>query len=329
MNYNILRGRRAFVTGATGMVGSWLTRSLVQLGADVTALVRDWVPHSHLLGDHGQLPNFVFGDLADYRVVERAIAEYEIEIVFHLGAQTIVQIANTSPLGTFEANIKGTWNVLEACRQSSTVKAIVIASSDKAYGEAAELPYTELTPLRGAHPYDVSKSCADLLANAYWNTYRLPLVITRCGNIFGPGDLNFSRIIPGTIRSVLLNERPVIRSDGSLVREYFYVRDAADAYLWVGQKLLEKGSGVAGEAFNFSNERPMTVLEITRLILEVMGRKDLEPVILGTAKGEITAQALSAKKAREQLNWKSMYPMEQGIRETVEALRPIVLGHSQ
>lgn len=330
------RRRRVLVTGATGMIGAQLTKALIEGGADAVALVRDYVPHNDLIGCDpraGQRtnstalrPTVVAGELENYRLVERVIAEYEIEVVFHLAAQTLVQIATRSPIGTFKSNIEGTWNVLEACRQNSTVRAVIVASSDKAYGGSDQLPYTEETPLRAEHPYDVSKTCADLIARTYWATYELPVAVTRCGNVFGPGDLNFSRIIPGTIRSVLLDERPVIRSDGTLVRDYFYVADAVLAYLLTGAKLLESPEAIAGEAFNFSTEAPRSVLDVTRVILEVMDRTDLEPVVQNTAKAEIAAQWLSAEKARRVLGWSNRYTLEEGIHHTVPFVRSVVLG---
>ena len=319
-----LSRRRVFVTGATGLVGGHLVDSLCRAGAEVTALVRDEVPGSLFSRARNPGVNIVAGELEDYRVLERALAEYEIEVVFHLGAQTIVTIANLAPIGTFRANIEGTWNLLEACRQVPHVKAVVVASSDKAYGSAERIPYTEETPLRGEHPYDVSKSCADLIARAYWVTHGVPVTITRCGNIFGPGDLNFSRIVPGTIRSALLGERPVIRSDGTLIRDYFYVKDAAEAYVVTAEALLADRDRFGGEAFNFSNERRMTVLEVTRKILAVMGRTDLEPVILGEARGEIVEQSLSAAKARTALGWTPRYDFDAGVRETVAFVRQVL-----
>jgi CDP-glucose 4,6-dehydratase len=355
--------RRVFVTGASGMIGSQLTRTLLSQGAEVIALVRDYVPQSELLhggpfrdapfhggsfhgepspGEtaHGTTPRatkddhaarggsltIVPGELENYRTLERAIAEYEIEVVFHLGAQTLVQIAQRAPIGTFRANIEGTWNLLEACRQVPTPRAIVVASSDKAYGACDDLPYTEETPLRAQHPYDVSKACADLIARTYGVSYQLPVAITRCGNIFGPGDINFSRIVPGTIRSVLLNEPPLIRSDGTMVRDYIYVADAVEGYLRTAQRLLEQPEALAGEAFNFSTQRPLSVLEITQLILRTMQRTDLEPRILNTARSEIPAQALSAEKAERMLGWKSRYSLEQGIEATIPFVRSVVEG---
>lgn len=322
---NVLQYRRVLVTGATGMVGAHLTLALEEQGADVVALVRDYTPHSYLLSGPKPAITIVSGDLQDYRLLERTIAEYEIEVVFHLGAQTIVPTANRSPLGTFKSNIEGTWNVLESCRQSKGIKAIVIASSDKAYGPSEVLPYTEAQPLQGKHPYDVSKSCADLISTAYWATYGLPITILRCGNIFGPGDLNLSRLVPGTIRAALCAERPIIRSDGSLVRDYFYVKDAVEAYLLMARSLLEKPERIAGEAFNFSNERQMTVLEMTRLVLKVMKRPDLKPIIENTAKAEIERQSLSAEKARRVLGWSSRYSLELGIQETAEFVKSVLV----
>lgn len=311
------RDRSVFVTGCTGLLGSWLTHELVEQKARVIGLVRDSVPRTNFLRLHlNERITTVRGEIENYFLLERILNEYEIETVFHLAAQSIVTIANRNPLSTFETNIKGTWSLLEACRRSSTVKRIIVASSDKAYGEQKELPYKEGAPLRGIHPYDVSKSCADLLAMTYWNTYRLPVCVTRCGNLFGGGDLNFNRIVPGTIRKALLNEPPIIRSDGTLKRDYFCVNDAADAYLMLAEQ-MEK-LGCYGEAFNFSHERPMTVLEITETILRLMDKKKLRPIIRNEAVGEILSQYLSAEKARKVLGWEPIYSLETKLQKTIE-----------
>jgi len=310
------RRKRVFVTGGTGLVGAWLIDWLVRAGADVVALVRDGVPGSNFyrFGLDKQVTT-VRGSLEDYALMERTINEYEIEVVFHLAAQTIVGIANASPLSTFTANIQGTWNVLEAARLSKRVKAVVLASSDKAYGTHDVLPYTEDAPLIGRHPYDVSKSCADLIAQAYWVSYKLPVAITRCGNFYGGGDLNFNRIVPGTIRSLIDGQRPIIRSDGTLIRDYFYVKDGVDAYIITAERLLAGHAG--GEAYNFSNEIQVNVRELVDIICKAAGVTHLEPVVMNDAPNEIPHQYLSAAKARRDLGWKSGYTMEQGMAETV------------
>lgn len=310
------RRRRVLVTGCTGLLGGWLTHSLVRAGADVVGLVRDSVPSSNFyrLGLADTVVS-VSGALEDYPLVERVLNEYEIEVVFHLAAQTIVGIANANPLTTFSANITGTWNVLEAARRTPRVKAIVLASSDKAYGTHAVLPYRETAPLIGRHPYDVSKSCADLIAQAYWSTYRLPVAITRCGNFYGPGDLNFNRIVPGTIRSLFDGQRPIIRSDGTLVRDYFYIKDAVEAYLLLADRLWQ--GEAAGEAYNFSNELQITVRALVELIADLYGTPALEPIVRGDAPHEIQHQYLTAEKARRELAWTSRYSLEEGLLETV------------
>ena len=256
------RDRPTFVTGGTGLVGSWLVRRLVEAGADVVCLVRDWVPGSELVrsGLYNKV-KIVRGDVRDQAKLEEALGEYEIDTVFHLAAQTIVGIANRNPISTFETNIQGTWALLEACRRSPKVKGIVVASSDKAYGDQDILPYDESTPLQGTHPYDVSKSCTDLISYTYAKSYNLPVAITRCGNFYGGGDLNWNRIVPGTIRSVIRGERPIIRSDGQFIRDYFYVEDGAHSYITLAEKLGANPS-LKGEAFNFSNEIQVTVLEL-------------------------------------------------------------------
>jgi CDP-glucose 4,6-dehydratase len=310
------RRRRVFITGATGLVGAWLTERLLHVEADVVALVRDGVPGSnfHRLGLDSRVVT-VRGELEDYLLMERILNEYEIEVIFHLGAQAIVGIANQNPLSTFSANIQGTWNVLEAARHARHVKAVVQASSDKAYGTHDLLPYTEESSLTGRHPYDVSKSCADLIAQSYWFTYQLPVAITRCGNFYGGGDLNFNRIVPGTIRSLIDGQRPIIRSDGTLIRDYFYVKDGVGAYMVTAERLL--AGEAAGEAYNFSNEIQVNVRELVEMICRVAGVAHLEPLVLNDAPHEIPHQYLSAEKARRTLGWKPRYTLEEGLRETV------------
>ena len=325
MTSGIWLDRPTLVTGGTGLVGSWLTRRLRDAGADVVCLVRDWVPQSELARsgtlDHVKV---VRGDICDRALVERMLGEYEINTVFHLAAQTIVGIANRNPISTFESNVAGTWNVLEACRRSPAVKAIAIASSDKAYGDQEVLPYSETTPLAGRHPYDVSKSCADLISQAYGVTYALPVAITRCGNFYGGGDLNWNRIVPGTIRSILRGERPVIRSDGEFVRDYFYVEDGAAAYMLLAERLLADRS-IAGNAYNFSNEIQVTVTELVNLILEKM-ESSLEPDIRNEASNEIRHQYLSAERARTELNWRPLFTLEEGLARTIAWYRDFLGG---
>ncbi len=308
--------RRVFVTGCTGLLGSWLTEALVSRGAHVTGLIRDWVPQSRLIqSDTMQHIVTVRGDIEDYPLLERVLNEYEIDTVFHLAAQTIVGTANRNPVSTFETNIRGTWNLLEACRRSPLISRIVIASSDKSYGDQPLLPYAESMPLQGRHPYDVSKSCADLLALAYASTYQLPVAAARCANFFGGGDLNFNRVIPGTIQSVLCGEAPVIRSDGTYVRDYLYAADGAEAYLLLAEQLDRRE--VAGQAFNFSYGAKLTVLEIVQLVLRLMQREDLEPRILNQATNEIREQWLSSEKAKRELGWAPRHTLEQGLVETI------------
>lgn len=316
-NNSFWRDRRVFVTGATGLLGSWLAQRLVALGSEVVVLIRDWVPGSELL-QNGTLSSVtvVRGDLSDLDLLERILNEYEIQTVFHAGAQTIVGTANRGPISTFESNIKGTWCLLEAARASKLIEQVVVASSDKAYGTHEQLPYSEDAPLQGRHPYDVSKSCADLISQSYAHTFGLPICITRCGNLFGGGDLNWNRLIPGTIRSAINGEAPVIRSDGTYIRDYFYVEDAADAYIGLAEKMASDPA-ILGHAFNFSNEIQVNVLELVTKVLNLIDRSDLEPTILGLAKNEIPHQYLSADKARRVLGWHSQHSLDEGLTRTI------------
>jgi CDP-glucose 4,6-dehydratase len=309
--------RRVFVTGCTGLVGAWTVRALHERGAHVVGLVRDQVVGSELTRS-GLLSRIdvVRGCVEDQALLERILAEYEIETVIHLAAQTIVGIANRSPLSTFETNIKGTWCLLEAARRSGYSPQVIVASSDKAYGEQPVLPYTEETALAGRHPYDASKSCADILALTYHHTYGLPVCVTRCGNFYGGGDLNWNRIIPGTIRSVIRGTRPVLRSDGTCVRDYFYVKDGAAAYLHLAE-CMARQPDVLGEAFNFSTEIRVTALDIVERILRLM-KSSLEPEVRGEASHEIKHQFLSAAKARQRLGWSPQYALDGALRETID-----------
>jgi len=308
--------RPVLVTGATGLLGSWLTRRLLEARAKVVCIMRDWVPQSELVRSHLlDRVSVVRGDLRDPGLAERALGEYEIDTVMHVAAQAIVGIANRNPLSTFESNIQGTWNVLEACRRAPTVRAIVVASSDKAYGDQPDLPYTEEARLAACHPYDVSKACADMIAHSYAKSFGLPVAITRCGNFYGGGDLNWNRIVPSTVRSAVRGERPVIRSDGQYIRDYFYVEDGAAAYMLLARELHSRPE-LRGEAFNFSNELQITVLDLVRRILRTMG-SNLEPDIRNEASNEIRHQYLSAARARSQLNWQPLFTLDEGLTRTI------------
>lgn len=316
MNDNFWQDKRVFVTGCNGLLGSWLTDALVTKSTNVVGLIRDRVSQSELVRS-GTINHItvVHGDVRDYALMERALAEYEIDTVFHLAAQTIVPIANRVPLSTFETNIKGTWVVLEAARRNPTVKRIVVASSDKAYGAQAELPYREDAPLQGQHPYDVSKSCADLISRAYGHTYDLPVAVTRCANLYGGGDLNWNRIVPGTIRSVLRGERPIVRSDGTLKRDYIFIKDVVRGYLMVAQNLSRPD--VRGEAFNFGVDNPTTALEMVNTIIQLSDHPHLEAVILNEAENEIQEQYLSSEKSGRVLGWEPQHTLKSGLRETM------------
>lgn len=307
--------RTVLVTGAGGFVASWVCNALVDAGATVVGIVRD-SPGERLLDRHGirERMSIVHGSIVDYATVERALNEYEVDTVLHLAAQAIVGAANRSPLSTFESNVKGTWNVLEACRVSRPDARVVVASSDKAYGDQPALPYREDSPLNGLYPYDASKVCTDVLARSYASTYGLAVAVTRCANIYGGGDLNWSRLIPGTIRSVLAGEDPVIRSDGTPERDYLYVTDAAAAYLALAERAADEG--VRGRAFNFGWGEPVSALALVKRILEASG-STAQPQILGQAKGEIDRQYLDSTVARQVLGWQPRVPLTEGLRSTI------------
>ncbi len=318
------RGRAVAVTGATGFLGGHLTSMLTDQGARVVVLVRDGVPQSSLGGGWAAQVSAVSGPVEDQALVERMLGEYDVTTVFHLAAQTQVGVANRNPLSTYEANVRGTWALLEAVRRSPSVTQVVTASSDKAYGKQPVLPYTEDMPLLATNPYDVSKACADLVAQSYARTYGVPVVVTRCANFFGPGDTNWERLVPSTVRSVLQGERPVIRSDGTMTRDYLYVVDGALAYLQLVEAMAADPS-LAGEAFNLSTERPLSVLDLVRLIQEAAGT-DLEPDIRATARHEIPHQLLSAAKARKVLEWEPRHTVEEALARTVAWYRAALTG---
>ncbi len=319
MAENFWRGKSVLVTGARGFVGSWLSYALLERGAHVTVIVRDQpgISNFELLGLDSRA-GMVAGSVSEYPIVERTLNEYDVDTCFHLAAQAMVGVANRSPLSTFESNIKGAWTVLEACRMSKLVERVVIASSDKAYGSQPRLPYTEDMPLLGRNPYDASKACADLLASSYHHTYDLPLAVARCANIYGGGDLNFSRLIPSAIQSALLHEAPVIRSDGTPVRDYLHVDDAVAAYLTLAEQV--ERPDVCGKAFNFGTSAPVSVLEVVSVILDACGAPDLEPDVRGAGeiKDEIERQYLDSQRAIKTLGWTATVSLGEGIRRAVE-----------
>ena len=320
------KGKSVLVTGATGLVGSWLVNELLKEGASVTALVLDIDPSSQLIrsGDMEKI-SVVNGNLNNYQDVTRAMFTNECATVIHLGAQTIVGTALLDPLSTFESNIKGSWNLLEAVRQSKgLVKSVVVASSDKAYGESENLPYTEEQALHGDGPYDVSKSCTDLLAQSYGNTYNLPITIARCGNIYGGGDLNWSRIVPGTIRDLVAGRQPVLRSDGTFVRDYVHVEDVVSGYLKLAE--VSQSKNINGEAYNFSRDEPLNVMELYKQICLATLGKFVEPRILNTAKSEIKDQHLNSAKAKNALGWSSQVSLESGLARTVTWYKQYLAG---
>ncbi len=314
--------KRVLVTGANGFVGSWLCHRLVLEGARVVAIIRDHVPGSnfHRLGLDTQVDE-VWGTLTDFTSVSRVASEYRVEYCFHLAAQAIVGVANQSPLSTFDSNIRGVWNLLEALRLHTTIRGVVVASSDKAYGVPLELPYREDYPLNPIYPYDTSKACADLLARCYFCTFGLPVAVTRFANIYGGGDLNFSRIVPDSVRAVLKGNNPVLRSDGTPERDFVFVDDAVDLYLEIARRL--PGREVAGEVFNGGHNRPVKILDLVEKIIDLSGQQGLKPDIRGknTGYGEIDRQWLDATKAREVLGWTPKIGLEEGLSRTIDWYR--------
>jgi CDP-glucose 4,6-dehydratase len=325
MENGFWQSRSVLVTGATGLLGGWLVPALAARGAAVVALVRDTMPRSMLVRE-GWLDRVVSvrGSLTDDGLVRRTLAEYGVQTIFHLGAQTLVGVAKIDPLGTLETNVRGTWCLLEAARQCG-VSQILVASSDKAYGESANLPYREDYPLQGRFPYDVSKSCADLITTMYARTYNLPAAIVRCGNLFGGGDLNFSRLIPGVIEATLRNQRFKIRSDGEFIRDFLYVEDAAEAYMCLAEKLAEDHK-LAGEAFNFGLGLRLTMLDLVAKILAMMDRTDLDPIVQNIASSEVREQYCDPSKAHVRLGWTPRCGMEEGLRRTIEWYRTFLVG---
>jgi len=315
---NYWRNKKVLVTGCNGFVGAWLVKTLVDSNAKVVGIIRDRVPRSALeLLECEEKISIVYGDVMDYELLNRAMNDYGVEICFHLAAQSQVGAANRSPVSTFNTNIFGTINVLEAARSLGCVKGVVVASSDKAYGLHKKLPYKEDFAFNGTYPYDASKACADILSQSYFNTYKLPAAIARCGNIYGPADLNMNRIIPDTIRSLCLGEAPVIRSDGKYVRDYIYVLDAVSAYLTLGQALVQRPKEIAGEAFNFGTGKPVSVIELVNAIIKISNVK-IKPKILNIAKGEIREQYLSSDKADSVLGWRPAHKLEAALETTYE-----------
>jgi len=328
MSTDFWRDKRVFITGATGLLGGWLVQRLHEHGASIVCLIRkrrqtDELPRLMRTGLMDRL-TFVQGDVEDRALLLRTLSEHNIETVFHVAAQAIVASANRDPISTFETNVRGTWNILEACRLSPSVRALLMASSDKAYGDQEVLPYTEDMPLQGRQPYEASKSCADLVTQSYAHTFGLPAAITRCGNFFGGGDLNWNRVVPGTIRSIIRGERPVIRSDGQFVRDYFYIEDAAAAYMLLAERLMANPE-LKGLAFNFSNETQVTVLELVNLILRKMG-SSLRPDVQNQPSKEIRNQFLSAERARRMLGWKPQFTLEEGLDRTIAWYREILIS---
>jgi CDP-glucose 4,6-dehydratase len=315
-----LAGESILVTGAHGLLGAWLVKALLDLGAEVVAIRRDEPVLSTLellgLDEH---VNTVHGDICSDGLIERTLNEYEVRGVFHLAAQTLVGTANRSPLSTFETNIRGTWLLLEACRLHA-VPRVVVASSDKAYGRQAELPYRETQPLLASFPYDTSKAAADMLARTYWHTYSLPVAVTRFANLYGGGDANRSRLIPEAVCAALAGRAPVVRSDGSPERDFLYVEDGVRAYLAIYRALAD--GQAAGEAFNAGGGALNRVGDVVALICQLAGT-DVAPDVQGqgTPHGEIDRQYVDSTKLTQLTGWQPEVSLEDGLARTLEWYR--------
>lgn len=319
MNKKFWKNKKVLITGYEGFLGSNLTKSLISLGAVLYGLDIVVGRRATILtkDDYNKI-NVIKGNVTNYKLAERIIKEHGINVVFHLAAEAIVDKSYANPLRGFSTNIEGTWNILEACRNSQTIQSIIIASSDKAYGDHKKLPYTENSPLQGRHPYDVSKSCADLIACTYAHTYNLPVAVTRCGNIYGPGDFNFSRIVPDAIRCALTGKELLIRSDGKFTRDYVFVGDIVNGYILLAEKLKELP--LKGETFNFSDENPVTVIDIVNRIFKLV-KKDPWYKILNQSRYEIKHQYLASGKARKILGWKTLFSLDNGLEQTIKAYK--------
>jgi len=313
---NFWHNKKIFVTGGTGFIGAYLVKGLVDNMAEVYCLAQELPKYSNFKAwELDKKTNLIFGTILDYNLINTSLQKYNVDSVFHLAAQPLVQIALKNPYETIQTNVIGTLNILEASRVKG-IERIVVASSDKAYGSQENLPYEEHFPLRGEYPYDVSKSCTDLIAQSYGKTYGMPVVVTRFSNVYGGGDLNFDRIVPETIKHLLFDEPILIRSNGQFVREFFYVQDAANAYLTLAENLGKLG--LKGEAFNFGTDTPIKILELVKKIRNISGKENIEIKILDNAKAEIKDQFLSSERARKILNWEPKYDLNLGLKETYE-----------
>ena len=313
-------GRNVLVTGAGGFKGSHLVEELSKTDANIISLVRDFDPRSYFETEGlGKKSTVVIGDIKDPVKIADIMSRYDINSVFHLGAQPLVTTALRNPKETLESNIMGTVNVLEAARLYSNATEILVVSSDKAYGPCDKLPYSETERLQGRAPYDVSKSCADLIAQMYAKVFDMPVTVSRCANVFGPGDLNLDRLVPGIMEAVIKGKALNIRSDGKMIREYIYVKDSVDGYM----TLLENIDKTRGEAFNIAGKEILSVIDAVNRVSSALGQQ-VSMNILNKAKAEIGEQYLDGSKIKNLLGWEPETPFDDAVRQTYDWYKQVL-----
>lgn len=308
-------GRRVLITGANGFIGAWLSRTLIDLGAQVTGYDKSDSGALDLHPDVKPRVKIVLGDLTDQAKMEQTLADGQIQTLYHLAAQSNIAIARGGPVPAFESNIRGTWSVLDACRVYGKLETIAVAASNTVYGDHDRHPFDESFALNANHPYSASKACADILARCYAATWGLPIAIARATNTYGGADPNLARIVPGTFLSILRGQQPEIRSDGTPTKGYLYVKDTVNAYRLLGERAAE--DAVRGQPVNFHPDKPSSVLELVQTMVNVADRPDLSPRVTGKP-GKYEFEHLTNQRARDVLGWTPQYSLEAGLRETFQ-----------